>query len=290
MKKSLCVLSAVVALSASCLAQSSTVFYANTSDRLGTLTGWETRGPEVLFNDLATFPAPIGGLAVSHEYVYAVSVESPSRYYIFDLNDPSVILETGTTSVNILDSLVYDPYDGVVYAHSDQGIMYTFDPDGTQTVHGELTGPGVGGTPVVWGSHGDLAIARDSSVMYQIGFDVALQDETSVNWHSLLRIDTGDLTGAVRIGQVPYNYGRIWGLAFDEYGSLFAVTSDSYMLEIDPSNGGILWSAPIVDSNGNSVALWDMASNPHSVVPEPSSSLLVMLMGACALLRRGRSA
>lgn len=117
---------------------------------------------------------------------------------------------------------------------------------------------------------------------------MALPNATSPNWHSLLLIDTSDVTSVTRIANIPTTHGLIWGLAFDELGSLYAVTSDSYMLEIDISNGSILWEAPIVDSSGNSISLWDLSSNPQTV-PEPSSALLVGIMGAVLLLKRKRN-
>lgn len=266
----------------------STVIYGNTSDRYGTLTGWENRGATVTFNDIGTFSEPIGGLAVSSNDGYAVSFESPSNYSIFNVNNPSVVSYDSATSVDYLDALVYDPFDGVVYAHSDQGLMHTFDPSGAQTTHGFLSGNGVDGATIQWGSHGDLAIYPDSNYMYQVGFDVSLQDDSSDNWHSLLLIDTNYLTNAIRIGQVSTDFGLIWGLAFDESGSLFGVTDSSYMIEIDRTNGSVLWSAPIVDTSNTSVAMWDLASNPHTTVPEPSGALLVAFTGILTLLRRRR--
>lgn len=182
-----------------------TVIYGNTSNRLGILNGWEDRGSSVTFNDIGTFSAPTGGIAVSDVNGYAVSFDSPSIYSSFDLSDPSVITHSAATTGNGLDSLVYDPVSGIVYSHSDFGSMHSFASDGTETNYGILSGLGVGGSPVEWGSHGDLAIAPDSNNMYQIGFDLALGNETSENWHSLLLIDiSGDLTSATRIAQVPY--------------------------------------------------------------------------------------
>lgn len=171
----------------------------------------------------------------------------------------------------------------MIYASGDPGNVYVYTTDGNETHVGQLTGLNADGDNVVWKSHGDFAISPDNGRLYQVGYYNSM--ETS---HSLLMMDVNDITNAVLIGEIPVTYGRVWGMAFDnDTGTLFAVTGASYMIEIDPLSGDILWSAPIVDGNDQAVALWDLASFT-TPVPEPSSALLVGLVGIWGLLRRRR--
>lgn len=59
------------------------------------------------------------------------------------------------------------------------------------------------------------------------------------------------------------------------------------MIEIDAADGSILWNAAIVDSEGESIEMWDLASNPHTI-PEPSAATLIAcgLMGLLTSRRR----
>lgn len=273
----------LVVLSTVAVAQSNTTFYANTEKSLGILTGWEERSSTVYFNKIMDLPYSTGGIAVYEDRAYAVEYTNNNRFYSFNLSgDPDY--QTYTTGGEALDALVYDPYNHIMYGTGDDGMVYTYTPEGVVTEIGFLIGLNASGVETVWGSHGDFALTPDGREIYHAASNVG-----STSPHVLVKMSVDDITHAEYIGVIPTDYGRVWGMAFDnETGSLFAVTHTSHMLEINPNNGAILWAAPVVDSVTNSsLSFWDLASYT-TPVPEPSSALLVGLVGVLGLTIRRR--
>lgn len=121
----------------------------------------------MIFHDIGSFSTSIGAIAVTSDMGYGVAYSTPSMLHTFTLSNPSTTAPYINTTAGALDAMVYNPSDSLLYAQSDLGGFYTYTLDGVETYYGVPTGLGFDGVTMVgWGSHGDLAIAPNSSSIY----------------------------------------------------------------------------------------------------------------------------